>query len=182
MWSGRVPAWTSAGLAREGFNEIQKPTQTWRGTGGPSNNCQTVILLRGWTEGSSNDNHKTHLKSEKVTNELIHTGYKLFTITLIPLKTNSKVNFKHRHRWPSKVEQVVSVKVFTMREILVSPLSIVTFILLFTFFLLPLIKFKQTQLLHIYFSVEFFSISYYEQSWCSKNSSKLYSLEIEGWP
>lgn len=52
------------------------------------------------------------------------------------------------------------------------------------FFLLPLIKFKQTQLLHIYFSVEFFfsPIRYYEQPWCSKNSSKLYSLEIEGWP
>ena len=65
-------------------------------------NCQTVILLRGWTEGSSNDNHKTHLKSEKVTNELIHAAYKLFTTTLIPLKTNSKVNFKHRHRWPPK--------------------------------------------------------------------------------
>lgn len=59
-------------------------------------NCQTVILRGGWTEGSSNDNHKTHLKSEKVTNELIHAGYKLFTTTLIPLKTNSKVNFKHR--------------------------------------------------------------------------------------
>lgn len=58
----------------------------------------------------------------------------------------------------SEVEQVMSVKLFTMRGILVSPLSIVTFILLFTFFLLPLIKFKQTQLLHIYFSVEFFPL------------------------
>lgn len=68
-----------------------------------------------------------------------------------------------------------------MRGILVSPSSIVTFVLPFTFFLLPLIKFKQTQLLHIYFSVElffFFSISYYKQPWSSKNSSKLYSLEI----
>ena len=37
--------------------------------------------------------------------------------------------------------------------------SIVTFVLLFTFFFsLPLIKFKQTQLLHIYFSVEFFPL------------------------
>lgn len=71
-----------------------------------------------------------------------------------------------------------------MRGTLVSPSSVVTSILPFTFFFLPLIKFKQTQLLHIYFSVEFFfsPIRYYEQPWCSKNSSKLYSLEIEGWP
>ena len=35
----------------------------------------------------------------------------------------------------------------------------VTFTLLFAFFFsLPLIKFKQTQLLHIYFSVEFFPL------------------------
>lgn len=55
----------------------------------------------------------------------------------------------------------MSVKLFTMRGILVSPRSIVTFTLLFTFFLLPLIKFKQTQLLHIYFSVEGFCFFFF---------------------
>lgn len=48
--------------------------------------------------GSCNDNRKTHLSSEKVTNELIHAAYKLFTTTLTLLKTSSKVNFKYRDR------------------------------------------------------------------------------------
>lgn len=61
-------------------------------------NCQTVILPCGWTEGPCNDKHQTHLNSEKVTNELIHPAYKLFTTMLTPLKTNRKVNFKLRNR------------------------------------------------------------------------------------
>lgn len=52
------------------------------------------------TEDPCNDNHKPHLSSEKVTNELIHTAYKLFTTTLNPLKTNGKVNFKYREQEP----------------------------------------------------------------------------------
>lgn len=94
---------TSTGVEREGFNEIQKQRRpAGSSVSHKAANCQTVILVGGWTEGSSNDNHKTHLKSEKVTNELIHAGYKLFTTTLIPLKTNSKVNFKHRQHQPPK--------------------------------------------------------------------------------
>lgn len=177
--------WPGTGQARQGFNETQKPAQTWRGTGGPDDkaaNCQAVILLGGWTEGSSNDNHKTHLKSEKVTNELIHAGYKLFTTTLIPLKTNSKVNFKHRPGQPSNVRQVLSVRLLRVTGILV-PVVYCHIRLLFTFFFFTAFnQVKQTQLLHIYFSAAFFFISYYGQSWSPKNNSKLYSLETEGWP
>lgn len=115
-------------------------------------NCQAVILLSGWTEGSSNDNHKTHLKSEKVTNELIHAGYKLFTTTLIPLKTNSKVNFKHRPGRPSNIRQVMSVRLLTMTGILVP--AVYCHCLLF--FSTAFNQVKQTQLLHIYFSAVFF--------------------------
>lgn len=119
-------------------------------------NCQAVILLGGWTEGSSNDNHKTHLKSEKVTNELIHAGYKLFTTTLIPLKTNSKVNFKHRPGQPSNVRQVLPVRLLRVTGILV-PVVYCHIRLLFTFFFFTAFnQVKQTQLLHIYFSAAFF--------------------------
>lgn len=61
---------------------------------------RAVLLSCLWTEDPCNDNHKTHLSSEKVTNELIHAAYKLFTTTLNPLKTNGKANFKYREQEP----------------------------------------------------------------------------------
>ena len=51
----------------------------------------------------------------------------------------------------------MSVKLFTMRDTGLS-LRLLSHSFFCLLFLLPLIKFKQTQLLHIYFSVEFFPL------------------------
>lgn len=88
--------------AEQGFSRRQMPVEA----AGDGLSChkpasrQAVLLPCRWTEGPHNDNRKTHLSSEKVTNELIHAAYKLFTTTLTPLKTNSKVNFKYRDPEP----------------------------------------------------------------------------------
>lgn len=115
-----------------------------------------------------------------MTNELIHAGYKLFTTTLIPLKTNSKVNFKHRPGRPSDARQVMSVRLLTMTGILVL-IAYCHISLLFTFFFLTAFnQVKQTQLLHIYFSAVFFSLVITSDHESPKNNSRLYSLDIEG--
>lgn len=115
---------------------------------------RAVLLQCRWTEGPCNDNRKTHLSSEKVTNELIHAAYKLFTTTLTPLKTNSKVNFKYRNPEPP-VLLASACKTFC-NQTDTSPASaplLNSLQRLGLLFLLHLVELKQLQLLRIYFSV-----------------------------
>lgn len=139
--------------AEQGCQQKTNASGGWKETGCPATSQPAALLLCRWTEGPCNDNRKTRLSSEKVTNELIHAAYKLFTTTLTPLKTNSEINFKYRDREPPVLSASARKTFCNQTDTSLSSVPLLNSLgCLGLLFLLPLVKLKQLQLLHIYFS------------------------------